>query len=288
VPITAEELFLGRTEQIAQDRKETSDAEVPWVVRGTDALDEALAYVAVRDASPEVIRGMLRKSINLTERVNDLTLKYAVRYAAPSKSDEEKKKDGQEAAIFSFDTGGGTAHVTQSFSTIDKSPATAADLKKAIGWDGEHVQGVDISVPVFNFGAEVTLSEEQVTPAYIAKLFKLTSKVNSVQFTLEKGPTFDAGEVLFLGATGSLGEPDEDGLRFWKLTFRFSAFPNEPARVIGNLAPVKKDGWDYVWIQYGPELVAAGAGPPQPFEVPVAAYVERVYERADFAGLGLK
>lgn len=281
MPITAEELFQGRTEQIAQNPKEPSDAEVPYVVRGT--LDEVLALAAVQDASPEVLRGMLRRSINLTERVNDQTLKYVVRYAAPSASDQEKEHEGEEAAVFSFDTGGGTAHITNSLETRARTPATAEDLKGAIGWDGEHVQGVDIAVPVFSFGAEVSFPEEDVTGAYMRTLFDLTGTVNDGAFQLENGPLFSAGEVLFLGAAGSLGAPNADGLRFWKLTFRFSAFPNEAAAVVGDLAPVPKDGQDYLWVQYGEVLGAQGSK----FAKPVAAYVEKVYKRTDFGQLGL-
>ncbi len=281
MPITAEELFLGSTKQIAKNPKETSEAEVPWVARGTN--DEALAVVAVQDASPAVLRGMLRRSINLTERVNDQTLKYVVRYALPSASDQEKEHDGEDAAIFSFDTGGGTAHITNSLATEARTPATAEDLKGAIGWDGEHVQGVDIAVPVFTFGAEVSLPQEAVDGAYMRTLFDLTGTVNDGPFQLENGPLFSAGEVLFLGAAGSLAAPDQDGERRWKLTFRFSAFPNEVAAVVGDLAPMAKDGQDYLWVQYG-EVMGAHASK---FAKPVAAYVERVYKRTNFGQLAL-
>ncbi len=61
----------------------------------------------------------------------------------------EPKEPGQSS--FSFDTGGGTTHITQSLQTVAKYPADAADFKGAIGGHNDSVEGTDVTIPVYNF-----------------------------------------------------------------------------------------------------------------------------------------
>jgi len=68
----------------------------------------------------------------------------------------------------------------------------------AIGVTDTGVEGVEIVVPVYNFSETHYLPDGQVTQGYKLTLFGLTGKVNNGSF---RG--FAAGEVLFLGASGS-------------------------------------------------------------------------------------
>jgi len=136
---------------------------------------------------------------------------------------------------------------------------------------------VDITVPVYQFGETHYLPDSVVTQAYKATLFGLTGKVNSGSW---KG--FAAGEVLFLGATGSKRGtgPDAD----WEITFRFAASPNATGISVGPIGGIGKKGWEYLWVRYADQ---EDAGSQAIVKRPIAAYVERVYDEGNFSALGI-
>jgi len=177
---------------------------------------------------------------------------------------------------FSFDTGGGTQHVTQSRSTISRTAAsgTAPDFKGAINVSKDAVNGVDITVPVYNFAETHYIDDNDVTQGYKVTLFNLTGKMNNAAF---RG--FASGEVLFLGASGS-----QRGSGDWEITFKFAASPNRTDIPVGDITVPSKLGWDYLWVRYKDDVDTTANTVVQ---VPAAAYVERVYDFGDFAGLGI-
>ncbi len=178
---------------------------------------------------------------------------------------------------YSFDTGGGTQHVTQSLVNVQQVAAPgflAPNFYGAIGVTDDRVEGTDITVPVFNFTETHYLLTNLVTPAYKLALFNLTGKVNGGLF---KG--FAKGEVLFLGASGS-----KRGLDDWEITFRFAASPNVASLSLGSITGVSKEGWHYLWVRFiDDEDNTAKAL----IKRPIAAYVEQVYPYGDFSGLGI-
>jgi hypothetical protein len=90
---------------------------------------------------------------------------------------------------------------------------------------------------------------------------------------------FAAGEVLFLGASGSKrGEED------WEITFRFAASPNRANFQVGPITVASKKGWKYLWVRYAD---AEDATAKVLVKRSVAAYVEKVYPEGNFAGLGI-
>ncbi|MFM7932438.1 MAG: hypothetical protein ACKO9Q_32370 [Pirellula sp.] len=178
---------------------------------------------------------------------------------------------------YSFDTGGGTQHVTQSIANVGKYAATgftAPDFMGAIGVTDDRVEGTDITVPVFNFTETHYIEKALVTGAYKLALFSLTGKVNGSGF---KG--FAKGEVLFLGASGS-----KRGLDDWEITFRFAASPNVAGLSLGSISGISKEGWQYLWVRFiDDEDPTAKAL----IKRPVSAYVEQVYSYGNFANLGI-
>ena len=178
---------------------------------------------------------------------------------------------------YSFDTGGGTQHVTQSIVNVGKYAATgftAPDFMGAIGVTDDRVEGTDITVPVFNFTETHYIEKALVTGAYKLALFSLTGKVNGSGF---KG--FAKGEVLFLGASGS-----KRGLDDWEITFRFAASPNVAGLSLGSITGISKEGWQYLWVRFiDDEDPTAKAL----IKRPVSAYVEQVYSYGDFSNLGI-
>ena len=262
-----EELFEGRSEVVS----DKPTAEIPYVVR--QAADEGQVKSAVLAATPTLYAGMVRKAVEVSERVNADTWKVQVRYEKPEYEQEEEPEP-----VFSFDTGGGSQHITQSIETRGKyGPEASAELGGAIGFDGENIAGVDITVPVYNFSETHYLPASVVTGGYRGALFRATGTVNSGGF---RG--FAAGEVLFLGASGSrrgTGYDDD-----WEITFKFAAQPNRNDIRVGDIGPISKQGWDYLWVQYAPEV---DDGKKILIKKPVAAYVEKVYQASGFAGLGI-
>jgi hypothetical protein len=178
---------------------------------------------------------------------------------------------------YSFDTGGGTQHVTQSLANIGRYSApgfAAPEFFGAIGVTDDRVEGTDIAVPVFNFAETHYILNTLVTPAYKLALFNLTGKVNGGSF---KG--FAKGEVLFLGASGS-----KRGLEDWEITFRFAASPNVASLSLGAITGVAKEGWHYLWVRFIDDEDATARAL---IKRPIAAYVEQVYPYGDFSGLGI-
>ena len=182
-------------------------------------------------------------------------------------------------SLFSFETSGGSQHITQSLETIAKYPAGADDTFGAIGDTGDHVEGVDVTVPVYNFSETHYIALATVNQAYKLTLFGLTGKVNTDVF---RG--FAAGEVLFLGAHGS-----QRGSEDWEITFHFAASKNKTGLTVGKgayeITGIAKKGWEYLWVRYKP-----AAGTARSHSVPEAVYIERVYDEDNFTdegGLGI-
>jgi hypothetical protein len=202
--------------------------------------------------------------------------KATVRYGAATGS--SPKPEGTNT--ISFDTGGGTQHITQSLSTVQKyapSGKTAPDCKGAIGVSHNgsdiSVSGCDILVPEFRWTEEHVLPEATVT-SKAATWYALTGKTNSSAW---RG--YNEREVRFDGCSG---QRRGDGK--WEITFRFSASPNRTGITIGSITGIAKKGWEYLWVMYGDVEDATAK---RLTKQPIAAYVEKVLEDGAFADLGL-
>jgi len=247
-----------------------------FTIRGT--ADDIDALEALKTAAPATHDNLVPKTWNVEPVHIDAgdpdgcLWTGAVRYGLTS-APEPKTGD----SVYNFDIGGGTQHLTQSIETVGKyapEGKTPPDFKGAIGVTHDSVEGVDITVPVYHFSETHYKADTEVTAEYKATLFALTGKVNAAAF---KG--FEAGEVLFLGASGSKrGEED------WEITYRFAASPNATDIPVGDITVTSKKGWEYLWVRYAD---AEDAGANALVKRPVAAYVEKVYEEGDFSALGI-
>ena len=193
-----------------------------------------------------------------------------IRYSSGSYQNSEEE-------VFSFDTSGGTQHITQSIQTIQRyAPPgkTAPNHFGAIGVVGGDVRGVDIVVPVFHFSERHYFSDSKVTDAYKKALRDTTGKVNNAFF---RGN--EAGEVLFRGAQGSKTGNDK-----WEITFNFSASENLIDITIGSITGIAKQGWQYLWVLYEDAVDDTAKSL---IKQPSAVYIEQVYQQADFSVLEL-
>jgi len=266
------EAFDSRATQLGDD---VLQATLKYFVVGT--MDDAEAGSAALSASPATYGGILvRKGISYEPLAID-AWGVTVNYVHPARDVPPERSDPKAGdQIFSFDTGGGTAHISQSLETVNRYSARGEppDFGGAIGVTEDAIEGTDIVVPVFQFNQTAYFALEAVDWTYRKKVFELTGCVNQFPFA-----TFAAGEVLFLGAAGSLRARE-----LWELNFKFAASPNFDDLVIGSMTGIEKDGWDYLWVRYGmTKDEAAGAIVRSPSSV----HIERVYRRKDLSELNI-
>ncbi len=268
MPVTVEEKFESR----AVTRGANPSVELRYVIRGTnDDVEAANELAANSPALYDAYGGgwlfLPRETISV-QPVGEMLWEGIVRYAAVPQTDE---------SVFTFDTGGGTQHITQSLQTVGAyAPPgkTPPDFRGAIGATHDSVEGVDITVPVYSFSETHYLNDAQVTSAYKGTLFNLTGRVNSEPF---KG--FAAGECLFLGASGS-----KRGGGDWEINYRFAASPNKTDLVIGDVEGIAKKGFEYLWVRYADAVDAAAQAL---VKRPIAVYVEQVYPAGDLNDLNI-
>ena len=178
-------------------------------------------------------------------------------------------------STFSFNTLGGTTHINHSLETVESyeliAGRKALDFQGGINVDGDQVKGVDVTIPSLVFTETHKYSPAIVAAGFVRNIMEVTGTVNSSVF---RG--FAPGEVLFKGATGSYNDS------LIAVTFHFECSANRTIDVAG--VNVDKPGHDYMWLDY------ENYEDTQTSEVasrPRAAYVERIYPRADFNLLGL-
>ena len=276
---TRVEEAYGERDQTVDAKGNVTEIEIPYIV--FEALDEDAALSAARSAVVgRSIKGMMLDYVEVVERINDDTWKIKAVYAEEEDgADDDIEDDGEEETVsFAFDTGGGTMHRNQSLKTVSKAPNDAPDFNGAIEVDNEgNVNGVDVTMPVLNFTETHTMSGSRVTTSYKKNIAALTGTVNRSSF---RG--FAAGEVLFLGASGS--KRSKKASAPWEITFRFAVSPNQSSVSVGKLKVSNKKGWNYLWVRYADKVAD---NKKNVIKEPVAAYVEQVYPEGDFGNLGL-
>jgi len=255
-------------------------AELVYTVRGT--ADEDAALASLNGTAPATFHSLVRQPSTVepvhidTANPDGCIWTGTARYA-PIEF-EEPPQTGDSS--FNFDTGGGTQHITQSLATVGSYAAsgTAPNFGGGIGVTHDAVEGVDITIPIYQFSETHYLANAFVTSGYKGTVFALTGKVNSGAF---KG--LAAGECLFLGASGAKRGTSGGG-GDWEITYRFAGSPNVTGLTIGDITGVSKKGWEYLWVRYADVEDASAHAL---VKKPVAVYVEKVYEQASFAGLGI-
>ena len=272
-----EESYSERDQKVNAKGKVT-EIEIPYIVFEAEDEDAALAAARSKAAS-RTVEGMELDSVEVTERVNKDTWKVKAVYESEDSGGGDDDDGGdEETSSFAFDTGGGTMHRNQSLKTVSKTPSDAPDFNGAIEVDNEgNVNGVDVTMPVLNFTETHTMNGSRVTTSYKKNIAALTGSVNSSGF---RG--FSAGEVLFLGASGTKRSKKANAP--WEITFRFAVSPNQSGLSVGKLKVSQKKGWDYLWVRYADKV---SQNKKNLVKEPVAAYVEQVYPYGNFGNLGL-
>jgi hypothetical protein len=171
----------------------------------------------------------------------------------------------------SFDTQGGTVHITSSKSTIGKYPnGVAPDYKQAIGVHGDEVDGCDVVVPALKLQLTYKHPAGIISLPRIKLLALATGTVNSDTFL-----TFPPGSVLFLGCSGTEGTATET-----EITYHFACSENADSLTVGDITGINKKGHDYLWVSFKDDVDGGRA-----VKVPQFVYVERVYKFASLSGI---
>ncbi|HYD00785.1 MAG TPA: hypothetical protein VEB22_06110, partial [Phycisphaerales bacterium] len=159
MPVDVMEKFESRRSTKATQATQSS-AELGYIVRGTD--DDLAARTAAETASPSSYDGLPRQSVQV-EPLGPQLWDVAVRYGL---SDGSSSTPSPGESSFAFETGGGTQHVTQSRQTVARhapAGATAPDFHGAIGVTADGVDGVDVTVPVYQFSETHYFADAAVT-----------------------------------------------------------------------------------------------------------------------------
>lgn len=303
MPLTWIEDSASRSATIVRlGRKATSSYQKSYKVFGTtddlelhaDAnsrITGALAFWSY-PGNPTV---QLRAESYSVSYLGDNAWQVTINYEKQGAPDEEQPDPLKRSR--SFDTSGGTQHITAALNTVrvftssipgvpsttvtttgeTRYPPTAASMNGAIGVDGQSVNGVDVVTPALSWTETYDVPAAYVTAAYIRAVAGITGAVNSAAFR-----TFAAGEVLFMGCSGSQEWDDQRGHGPWTLSYKFVASPNVTEQSIGDITGIAKRGHDYLWVRYEDAVSANDL-----VKKPKAVYVNKVYREANFAGLGI-
>jgi len=257
-----------------------------YVLTGTSNEVVAKQYVKNETEASYEIEGLLGTPLYIPRSRIDLEPDWTDEDTDRGKWDVTVDYEAAEkipttvTGIFGFDTGGGTFHITQSKETIAKYPPASTDHGGAIGYDGERVVGVDIVVPIQQFPIRFYHDNSVVTEAFRQRLADLTGTVNDAFF---KG--YEKGEVLFMGASGSLRED-----LVWEFVYKFAVSRNKVDLTIGTkgsgheIVGIDKEGWQHMWVEYESAIDETVH---RPLKRPVAVYIEKVYDYESFFLLGI-
>ena len=147
-----------------------------------------------------------------------------------------------------------------------------------IGRNEDELAGVDIEVPSIDFMAKVMRRASCWTSEYEQTVYGMSGKANSKVF---RG--WAVGDVLFRGVQKS-----DSGDGYISLTYKFRGEKTreETMAYINGSDTVEKKGMDYLWPQHGTHFDTSTEPPTQTKGV-IAIHVDEVYDRVDFADLGL-
>ena len=242
--------------------------------------DDTQALGHVFGVAPLRFRGLYRQSSKVKQKpLGHQTWKFDFPYTPVDPNEQGDEGGGEQSTdpfgIIDFDTTGGTQHITQCLEQADYGGEAAAPnirLSRVIGLTKYGVEGVDIIVPQMEFTATKTYRKDAIDSNFILSLMNLTGKVNSAPFQLRQ-LTFLAGELLFVGCTGS-----SSGRKDWQMVYRFRASQNKKnIKIAENITVASKLGHEYLWVMY-----KVDEKDDRFTQVADVAFVSKVYDTEDF------
>lgn len=278
---------LSAGDEQRQEMGRNPQIEQLWYVEG--ATDRADARATLVSGTPDVLDGLLRTAVTLTEMgdwdntANDSSWECRLIYGVTPLPDLGQIR-------ISASTKGGRETITQALSTYDQvalTGFTAADTQGAIGVDASgNVAGVEVSVPKSVYSVEIHIAHGLVTNSYWQLVAEMTGTVNASTWKSHR-----PHELLFLGAdydgTIRLGTTQQQLAR---IRYDFAA-EGSRLRSLGNGVTVQgldrdidKRGWDHLEVRYG-EFEDTAAD--MIVRRPIMAWSRQVYPASDFSQLGI-
>lgn len=170
---------------------------------------------------------------------------------------------------WSFDTTGATVHITTAKEHVKTYPSDMDIHKGSIGVQSDgSVEGAEIVIPALKLNVTYRHPHGVITIPFIKNLARVTGRTNNDAFL-----TFQPGELLYLGSTGSDGTESDA-----EVTHQFAASENASDLSFGDIASIVKKGHDYAWVEHQ-RKVEDDKGAVQPVRV----HVERVYDETSFS-----
>ena len=115
-----------------------------------------------------------------------------------------------------------------------------------------------------------------VTWAYAQTVKSMTGKTNKNAF---RG--VPAHQIRFDGARGGISKKSP---ALAEITFHFAAGEDVLDQTIGDITGIAKKAWEYLWVRYRKKEDTSAH---ELVDRPRSVHVERVYDDADFANLGI-
>lgn len=254
-------------------------AELMYQVVGEDDHDAALDLVVIQVVAdhPTFMGGRVVPHQVEMQEVGPETWQAKVKFKSINGREGENTKTlVPNQSKFSFDTTGGRFNITEALEQT-KYGTDSADFGRRINVNGDSVDGTEIVIPSLTFQITQRFCPGTVNLAYAKTVANLTGSVNNAGYL-----GFDAGELLFMGASG--GQQAEGGQP--EVTFHFAASPNQTNVQYsgggGTITVTSKKGHEYIWVHYvdkddDTDTVKDIRG----------VYVARVYDAKDWSALGL-
>lgn len=269
---------------LSHEAGKTTGYDVSFIARGDTDINaiRAAAMASYATYGPDLLPLDRVRVLPLGNEDSDV---WTVDISYKSADGSSEQKEAGDSS-FTFDTGGGTQHLTQSYGTqrynnLSSDMPDAPNLKNAINATQDGVAGVDVIIPQFEFEVVRYFASGDLTSTALENLYKLTGKTNSttVTTTIEGLDfVFEPGELLFYGARGSKRSKGD-----WEIVLKFGFSPNEAdlfpdLTTGGDFDAVEKAGWQYVWTLYEDQ---ADNTAKKMVKKPLGIYVEDVYKSAD-------
>jgi hypothetical protein len=240
------------------------------ILRTNDDSEATGLVLATAPASATVASVPLTKRVITLRAVDEKAYDADVKYTFAGK-ERDPLQEGESS--YQFETAGGSIHITRALDeTVFVASGTPPSFEDLIGVNGDEVAGADIVAPVFSFSETHVLPAASVTAGYKLALFAATGTTNNATW---KG--FAAGEVLFLGASGT-----SRGDLAWQINYRFLAAKNQSGLSIGAITGISKKGHEYLWVKFD-----NGISQDRWVKKIDAVIVNKVYQDHDFANIGI-
>lgn len=263
----------------SRDWTKGKKGKLVYIVRGTS--DDLAAVDALYAAAAATRGGLVRTDVDVEPLEAEVSSAWLGTVTYVEQPTEREPLAEGESSGYEFEIGGDTWHETQSLGTVIYGD-NALDFKGAMvvhrDDDGNwSVDGTDLgnTSGAFHWSETKCFATSAVDDDYAELLSELVWTTNDDTF---RG--WSAGEVLFTGARGSKRGDD-----LWEITFSYAVMQNKGAFTVpeaggaGSISVTAgKLGWEFLWVRYA--SVEDGTGLLQ--KVPVAVYVETVYEDSDF------